>query len=72
MYGTFRTRTWWGTETTKVSGNMLPDWTLIDRAGLVEHLTAETQRLHPDRCVTLGLSCVLNDPPAAAASAMAL
>ena len=50
MYGISRKKSWWGTETTRTQGNMLPDWTFVDRSALVQHLTTETQRLHPDRC----------------------
>ena len=31
----------------------LPEWTFIGRSGLVRHLTAETQRLHPDRYIPI-------------------
>ena len=50
MYGISRRKSWWGAETTRTRGNMLPDWTFVDRSALVHHLTKETQRLHPDRC----------------------
>ena len=50
MFGMRQGRTWLGANTISKTGNMLPEWTFIDRSGLVRHLTAETQRLHPNRC----------------------
>ena len=57
MYGIHQKKGWWGKTSTRTRGNMLPDWTFIDRSGLVQHLISESQRLHPNRCAHLtGLS----------------
>ena len=49
LFGIRRARTWQGKQYVYKTGNMLPEWTFVDRAGLVQHLTNVTQHLHPDR-----------------------
>ena len=54
MYAIHQKKGWWGkTQGTRTGGNMLPDWTFIDRSGLVQHLINESQRLHPNRSAHL-------------------